>query len=145
MHNNMTMKNKNILTIILMAAFVMAAISVSAKPKQKKVWMFAYAASFTDSTAYVSDLQEIETAYIETKTGFLYDRSLYSLQFKNYLEENLNIKNPTCAVFFHTNRAKVEKKFLRIRKEYKDFEGMSLKQLNAGTFSFEPIEWIDRE
>ena len=68
---------------LLLVGLVAVAYGATAKPKKQRVYMFGVAQSFTDSVAVMTDLQGVD-AYI-MPNGFLADRSLYSLQFNNYL------------------------------------------------------------
>lgn len=139
----MTRKSLFILTIVL--AVCMAATNMNAKPRMTRIWMFGVGASFTDSVAFITDVQQLDSAYIETSNSFLYDRSLYALQLKNHLEENLGKENPTCAIYFSKKKASLEKKYAKVRKRFRSDESINLKQLNAGTFSFFAEEWVEHE
>ena len=113
------MKNRSkLLCLILTVVLTFCATSITAKPKQTKVYIFGVSINFTDSTTYLTDVQVLEPAYIETKTGFLYDRSIYSQQLQMWVEHAKGQPNTTCTVFFSTSKSKLEEKFIKARCPY---------------------------
>ena len=54
--------------LILCSGF---ALQVSAKQKIEPRYLFGFAASFADSTVYFTDIQKVDSAWIDTKTKFL--------------------------------------------------------------------------
>lgn len=140
------MKNWNkVFCIALTALLFFCAADIAAKPKQTKVYIFGVSINFTDSVTYLTDIQALEPAYIETKTGFLYDRSIYSQQLQIWVEYAKNQPNTTCSVFFSTNKAKLEKKYLKIRNKFNKDQSTKIKSLDAGEFKFIPQEWTEHE
>ncbi len=103
--------------------------------------MFGIAASFTDSVAYITELQPIEV--FVNSSGFLMDRSLYSLQLSNYFVTARQRENMTCAVFFNKNKAKAQKKYDKLRKKYNSKPTLSLETLNVDDFQFKQEEWVE--
>ena len=83
--------------------------------------------------------------YIESKTGFLYDRSIYSQQLQIWVENTKNQPNTTCTVFFSDSQAKLKKKMEKIRDKFYKDQTTILKELNVGEFKFNPIEWTEHE
>ena len=140
------MKNRSkLLYLIITALLTLCATSITAKPKQTKVYIFGVSINFTDSVTYMTDVQILEPAYIETKTGFLYDRSIYSQQLQIWVEYAKGQPNTTCTVFFSTSRPKLEKKFIKVRNKYNKDQSTILKSLDAGEFKFIPQEWTEHE
>ena len=82
----------------------LVGMSLSAKVERTTVYIFGFSASFTDSVAYITDVQQLDSAYIETKYDFLMDRVVYSDQLQTYLEAVKQMPNSTCTVFFHTKK-----------------------------------------
>ncbi len=107
------------LAMASMGAALLASLSVSAKSEMKKAYMFGIAASFNDSTVYFTPVQEVDSVWFakRNKVTFLQDRSSYSLQLRDYLEQQ-GEKNRTCAVFFGTNHKKLEEKWVKIHDKY---------------------------
>lgn len=140
------MKNWNkLLCRAITALMLICATDIYSKPKQTKIYIFGVSINFTDSTTYITDVQALEPAYIETRTGFLYDRSIYSQQLQIWVEYAKNQPNTTCTVFFSENKSQLEKKYIKVRNNYNKDQSTKLKTLNAGEFKFIPQEWTEHE
>lgn len=140
------MKNWNkLLCLAITALMLICATDIYSKPKQTKIYIFGVSINFTDSTTYITDIQALEPAYIETRTGFLYDRSIYSQQLQIWVEYAKNQPNTTCTVFFSENKSQLEKKYIKVRNNYNKDQSTKLKTLNAGEFKFIPQEWTEHE
>ena len=140
------MKNWNkLLCLAITALMLICATDIYSKPNQTKVYIFGVSINFTDSTTYITDVQALEPAYIETRTGFLYDRSIYSQQLQIWVEYAKNQPNTTCTVFFSENKSQLEKKYIKVRNNYNKDQSTKLKTLNAGEFKFIPQEWTEHE
>ena len=99
-----------ILRTLLLAIVALTVLPTEAKPlKTNQVYMFGFSASFKDSVVYVTDIQNVEGAWIETKTKFLMERENYSYQLKSYLEDTKQQSNRICMVFFELSKKKAEK------------------------------------
>lgn len=121
-----------------------AGLSLSAKVERTTVYMFGFSASFTDSVAYITDIQQLDSAYIETRTDFLMDRVVYSEQLQTYMEAMGLMANSTCSVFFHTKKNKLQEEYEKIRKRYREDEGIVLKELEPGSFTFVAPAYVPR-
>ena len=130
---------KLIFTAILLLA---VSFQCSADNHARKVFMFGFAASFNDSTVYFTDIQEVDSVWLETKNKFLYSRDNYSYQFKDHLK-TLGEEHPTCLVVFADKRKDVEKKYFKLRKRYisnkKGQHLYNIKYVNASEFQFKGI------
>lgn len=122
-----------------LAAFAWGCLcgSLSAKMERTTVYIFGFAASFTDSVAYITDIQRMDSAYVDTKSGFLADRMAYSDQLQSYLVDKKQMPHPTCTVFFHTKKDKLANEYDKIRKRYGGDESVVLKDLADGGFKFQ--------
>lgn len=89
----------------------------AAAENDKTVYVLGYGISFKDSVAYFTGIQEIKQADLQKKTGFLTYRTEFSDQLKTYLQAQLGVENPTCAIFFSEKKSAVEKKVLRLRRQ----------------------------
>lgn len=72
-----------ILKYILFSLLLTAAMPTEMQAKRMKMpkmFMFGFSASFQDSIIYMTDVQEIEGAWYDTKTKFLLGRQHYSYQ-----------------------------------------------------------------
>lgn len=117
--------------------------SLTAKPKQKKVYMFGFSASFTDSLVFMTDIQLIDSAFVDDKTKFLEGRSLYAGQFRYYVENSQQIPNTTCVVFFNEKKKNIESEYMDLRKKYEKDKGLILKVLNSSQFKFRSEQYVE--
>ncbi len=111
--------------------------SLPAKVERTTVYIFGFSASFTDSVAYITDVQRLDSAYVETKGDFLVDRVVYSDQLQTYLEVVKGMQNSTCAVFFAMKKNKLQGEYDKIMKQYAADGNVVLKTLEPGAFNFQ--------
>jgi hypothetical protein len=109
-----------------------------------QMYMFGFAASFNDTIVYFTDIQQVDSAWIESKSKLLQSRDIYSAQLRSHLSLKKQLDNRTCVVFYNTNREKLEKKFIKMRRLYgKGKDGQDhfdVRFLEAGEFQFKPID-----
>ena len=114
---------KKSLFYVLFFLACMACQNAEAKIKQKPVYMFGFATSFVDSLAFITDVQYIDSSYIDTKTKFLIGRNMYSLQLQMFLAKNEGCEHSVTSIFFGNKKEKMEKKMLSVRRRFeKDFK-----------------------
>lgn len=124
---------------IILSALLLAAMAIDAKPlKTNSLYMFGFSASFKDSVVYVTDIQQVEGAWIDHKTKFLLGRDQYSIQLKEYLEQSMQQQGRICMVIFATKKKEAEKKYLNLMKKYT--KGYDVRYLNAPEFKFMAID-----
>ncbi len=123
---------------ILSFLLTFAVVGAWSATKPTKVYMYGFAASFNDSTVCFTDIQEMDSAYLDTKTKFLYSRDNYSYQLKEYLQGQ-GFKTPTCITVFATDRKKVEKQLAKMRKKYSNGKFI-VKDIKAPDFTYEAIK-----
>ena len=127
---------KKILYLALATAFIpVQAFSVN---KLTPLYMFGFASSFNDSTVYITEIQKVDSAWVDTKTGFLYSRENYSFQLRDHLRSADN-EFPTCNVFFAEKRKDIEKKYLKLKKRYTTKGSYMVKYVDTNGFHFEGI------
>ena len=127
------------LRYILFLTFALLVAPTEAKSlRTNKVYMFGFSASFKDSIIYVTDIQHVPEAWIETKNKFLLGRENYSYQLKNYLTDQHSQPNRVCMVFFALSKKKAEKQYLKLMKKYK--RGYEVRYLNNTEFKFEAVD-----
>ena len=131
---------KHLMCLLLMVSTV-CLCSAKQKEGKQRTYMFGFASSFTDSVAYLTDIQAMDSAYIKAN-GFLADRPLYSLQLYGYLTENLQVKNPTCALFFSLNPKKIAKKYQKVKQMYMENRNVKLALLGKTEFEYMPEEYV---
>lgn len=129
------MKSKK---IILTLATMFMATGAWAELKPKTVFVYGFAASFNDSTVYFTDVQQLDSAYIDSKTKFLYSRENYSYQLRDYLDK-LGFKNATCTTSFATTKKEAEKKYLALRKKYLEGGHYNINYLKEQDFRYHAI------
>lgn len=130
---------KSLFYVLIFLASVVCH-NAEAKVKQQPVYMFGFATSFVDSIAYITEIQLIDSAYVDTKTTFLIGRSGYSMEFQDYLDKNENCKHPVTSILFGKKKEKMEKRRLSLIQRYeKDFK------LKTVAYSFHPESYIAQE
>ena len=92
------MRNKFIYLGILFILFFV--LSINAANKRTKLYMYGVVTSFNDSTIYFTDIMEIDSVWVDSKTGFLYSRNNYSYQLRNYMR-NKGVAYPTICILFN--------------------------------------------
>lgn len=112
-----------------------AALQVSARDRQQSIYMFAYGTSFNDSTIYLSTVEVVKNATLEQKTNFLNNRLSYSNAFKQFLDVKYSGIHTT-AVFFNVKREKLEKMYLKIKRNTQKGRTMRLVEVPASDFRF---------
>lgn len=136
---------KNIALTLILVAF---AIGAQAKPVQPDhVYMFGFSASFKDSTIYITDIQDVKGAWIDSKSQFLLSRDNYSYQLKEYFTEKMQQPDRVCMVFYATSQAqagklmkKLMKKYVPTAKKKGSAEPYDVRQLTTTDFQFTPID-----
>lgn len=132
--------------LFLLALFTIAGLfqtDISAKGKiVPEMYIFGFSASFKDSVVYFTDINKIDSAWIDSKTGFLLGRDNYAYQLKNYLTQDKNNPNRTCIVIFDTKKKKIEKKYSKLRAIYnnRNKSTYDVKYINASDFKFQVID-----
>lgn len=131
---------------ICAAIMALALTNTQVQGKAKMVprlYMFGISASFTDSVIYFTDVQPVDSAWMETKKNFLLGRDNYSLQLKRYLSQTLSMPNRTCIVFFGKKRSTVEKDYLKLKKQYTAANSRTkydVRNINSNDFHFKGID-----
>jgi len=104
--------------MLVVLFFSFGSHSVNAKDViTPKMYMFGFAASFSDTIVHFTDIQQVDSVWIDKKTKFLIGRENYSYQLRNHLS-NQQLDRRTCVVIFDIDRSKLEKKLLKMRKQY---------------------------
>lgn len=131
-----------IFRIIAIAAMMATTLTVGAKNVQKVVYMFGISASFNDSTVYFTPIQQVDSAWVDSKNGFLAARAEYSNQLRYYMRSR-GVANPTCITIFSPDRKKIEKKFGKIKNKYTGKKAKNhyfVRQLETSDFAFDAVK-----
>lgn len=83
-----------------------------------QVYMFGFAASFTDTIVYFTNVMKVDSVWVESKNKFLLGRSVYSHQLRNYLTVNKQLPQRTCIILYDKDKTKLEKKLLKMKRLY---------------------------
>ena len=135
---------------VLLMTMGTLSTAVEAKPKQvPKVYIFGFSASFKNPVVYLTDIQELDSAWIDSKTKLLLGRDTYSTQLKEYLTQSVNDSHRTCVVMFSTEKSKAEKKYMKLKRTYtvkaKAKDSYDVKYLDRKDFSFETVDMSPSE
>lgn len=130
------MKYIKLLCLTLAISVIIPAIAKKPKDKNKYgVYMTGVSASFTDSLVYFTGIQYIDSAAIGTN-GLLLDRSMYSMQLKDYIEQNQNGKNRTCFIYYNQKKKKLQKEVSKLKQRYQKNKSILVLDVNPD-FKFE--------
>lgn len=131
------------MTLLAVALLGVAlAVSAAKKPEVRRVYMFGFAASLIDSTAFQTDIQTIDSAWLEPSHKLLVDRALYSLQLQYHMEGVEKRKNTVCTIFYNTNPRKVQRKWAKVKKRYEKDPALDYKVLPKERFSFKAEKYV---
>ena len=134
---------KYILPLVIAAVLTVGTVDALAKHvKLPQVYMFGFSASFTDSIVYFTDVHAVDSVWINESNNFLDGRSIYANQLKNYLADELQMPNRVCIVMYGTEREKLEKEFLKMKRLYTvKAEGKyDVRYLNTKEFKFQKLD-----
>lgn len=130
-----------VLTLLLSLALTSAEAKRVVAPN---MYMFGFSASFNDTIICFTEIQQVDSAWIDKKTGFLQSRDIYSGQLRDYLASKKRLPHRTCVVFYNKNRAKLEKTFVKMKRLYsKGKDGQQhfdIRMLDPDEFRFVPID-----
>ncbi len=127
-------KRLNIAALALaVAVYAMASGRKDDAPKQ--AYLFGVGISMTDSTAFVTDIQTVDSLYLNEE-GFLPHEAEYSLQMKLYLANRLNMKEKVCAVFYDDNKNDLQKEMSKVEGKLKDSGYKDFVRLVKDDFAF---------
>lgn len=128
--------------LIVTTLLVGCVINGNAKGyRPAKIYMFGFAASFNDSTVYLTDIQTVNAYLVNNRTKFLANREDYSYQLRNYLQSNGLEAYPTCITMFAENEKDATKKYLKLKERYeKSKKKYSIKSLKDSQFKYTPVE-----
>ena len=132
---------------IMLLALLMAGTMTGGRLEAKKtvvpqMYMFGFAASFTDTIVHFSEVQQVDNVWIDSKNGFLLERENYSVQLRNYLADKCKMPHRTCIVMFNQDRNKLEKSYLKLKQQYSNSRGnhFDIRILSTSDFKFSPID-----
>lgn len=132
-----------VVALLTMVMLVSSTSGLYAKVEQKPIYICGYAVNFADSTVYLTEIQCIDTAYVESKNGFLMDRNQYSAQLQFHMNKRSGGKNYTCMVLFDKKLARLQKRVAKVRKHNEKGTSTRLMVIPADEFQFIGEQYVD--
>ncbi len=130
--------------LLLLMSFGFATNATAKVKVAEKLYIFGFSASFKNSMVYLTNLQELDSAWIDSKTKFLCGRDQYSAQLKDYLAATINDPHRTCVVMFSTKKSDAEKKYMKLKRTYtvkaKAKDGYEVNYIDAKDFQFTAVD-----
>lgn len=132
---------KQLKYVALVALVALSASMASARSVRKTVYMFGLAASFNDSTVYVTDVQRVDSAWVDSRTRFLFSRDAYSQQLRQFLAAK-GETDRTCVTTFAFNEKEAIKKFNKLIGKYTGNKkaNFNMRYLKPSEFSYTAVQ-----
>lgn len=137
------------------AATLLISLAAQAKNEVRKAYVFGFASSFNDSTVYITDIQEVDSAWFTSKHHFLVSRENYSYQLRDYLG-GIGEQHRTCMVGYNTDPKKLEKAWNKLynryahnqkkknnQKQKSELPPFQIKKLTKEQFQFQSVAPMD--
>lgn len=130
------------------AAFFVALLLFQALPALGKVrctpvYIFGVSASFNDSIVYFTDIQIIDSAWVDEHDVLLVGRPDYSYQLRDYLLGR-GATNRTCLVSFALKEKDILKKYQKMKKKFngtkKHPKKFDFREIEDDEFKFEAVK-----
>lgn len=130
--------------MLLLMSIVFANITEAKVKVAPKLYIFGFSASFKNAMVYLTNLQELDSAWVDSKSKFLCARDQYSAQLKDYLAATINDPHRTCVVMFSTDKSKAEKKYMKLKRTYTDKvkgkDGYEVNFIDSKDFQFTAVD-----
>ena len=93
------------LRYLLLTLLVIMSANVSAKGMvEPKMYMFGFAASFNDSIVHFTEIQTVDSVWVDQRTKLMLGRENYSNQLRDFMTDKQQMPNRTCVVFYNRDR-----------------------------------------
>lgn len=125
-------------TFVAVALVLVLSSATIVKEKDRGVYLFGISSSFTDTIAYFTTIQQLDTVKL-TKGGVLPFLPNYSSQLENYVEVMKLNPNQTGTVIYSTNKKKIEKDRTKLLNRYKKKMSHQISIIPIEEFTFSPI------
>lgn len=138
------MKNSKIILLLLPLCLLVADRAMAEDKIEQQIYAFGFSASFNDSTVYFTDIQTIDSVWVDSKTGFILERGMYANQMRNYFTAQ-GQPNRTCVFFYDVKFKKIAKKFRKMKERYVAGNNFDIRYLKPEEFAFErnPIDGLE--
>lgn len=127
---------------IIISGFILSSLFLAtigqAKNKVVKTYAFGFAASFNDSIVHFTDIQELDSSWLNDK-GFLMSRENYSYQLRDFLASQ-GMGHRTCIICYSPKLNKTKKKFTKMMDNYSKSGSYDIRLIKASDFKFNCIE-----
>jgi len=130
---------KHLKVILPVLALLICTAATLKKGEDKKVYAYGLSISFNDSVVYYTDIQMLDSVKLDKK-NMLPNRTIYTYQMKNYLENQKGLKNRTCMIYYSENKAKLSKDLNKTVARYRKDGKVTLQRLETGEFQFKKPE-----
>lgn len=137
------MKSLSKTLFLSILALIVSVSMVKAEDYPTKIYAYGVCGSIGDSILYITEIHEVDSAWVNRKTKFLYSRENYSAQLREYMDQVEGVRKPTCSITFAFDRKKIDKKMARLRKRYAKKGGFLIKEISAADFTFSAIAAAD--
>lgn len=135
----MKLYNKIAVAAVL-TAMMMSSAELSAKDKcVPTLYAFGFAASFNDSIVHFTEIQTIDSVWVNDKNNFLVERENYSYQLRNYLESK-GLPRRTCVISFALKRKDILKKYAKMLSKYMKRTDVRIEDIKRSDFQFTAIK-----
>lgn len=130
---------------IFCIAFVLLALpatnAYSKKKQVPKLYVFGFSSSFSDSTVYFTNVQELDGAWVDERTTFLSNREEYTYQLKEYFTTRQN-PNLTCVVIYAHDRKSIDKKYAKLKNRYTNQKKkhFNVEYIDESKFNFHSVK-----
>lgn len=132
------MKSIKTLCALFLVLMVCSAFSLKGN-KNHSVYIVGVSASFADSLVYFTEIQLLDSVNLD-KNKMLPQRSQYSYQLKNYLENVEGLEHRTCFVYFSNNKKKLQKTVSKMKAKYQKGKTLLIREVNPNAFQFKKPE-----
>ena len=131
---------KRLFFFIMAMALCMQNVAAQKYQKVPRLYVFGIAASFNDSVVYITDIQQVDSAWMATKTKFLLGRNNYSNQLKEFMTSKKKEENRTCITYYAYERKNIEKKYLKTKNKYTKKGDFDVRYITSEDFRYQPVE-----
>ena len=131
-----------IISGFILTLLICLGLQSQAKNRMARTYAFGFAASFNDSTVYFTDIQVLDSAWINEKNNFLLSRDNYSYQLRDYLASH-GMPNRTCVICFSPKEKKAYKKYAKLSSKYTKNGKFDVKHLTQDQFRFKCVSPIE--
>ena len=130
-----------VLAIMMVSAIFTASTLQAKNVVAPQMYMFGFAASFNDTIVHFTEIQQVDSTWTDQKGKFLLGRDNYSFQLRDYLANKMKMPNRTCVVVFNKNKKKLEKHYLKMKRQYANpkVNGFDVRIISTQDFTFRPI------